>query len=443
MSFLTRLFGFTPSNHSKQPDILFGRYSDAYKSDEKIAAFDRSLELFEKGEFLEAFRSFLESIQDESVENVRWQEENGVIQFELWQGSQRITGQADLQKVKVQSKIAKAEDLNVGFLRKLVTGNFGLKFSRYALDDDNYIVILFETTISDASPLKLNFGLRELAIHADKQDDLLLDEFPMLHPAEQRVLGEIPPSEKEIKYQYIKQQIEAVLGELKEGKPDPNQFPGTYAYLLLALAFKLDYLIRPEGFMMDVFERIHGIYFAKDEKKAQVKVANIQKEYQKLLERSPEDFYKEMYRTKSTFGVNPAVNHANISALIDGELPNMEWPLQQNHENLALAVPTYIAGFALFHYAPPLPDRALFHLYFQIIEEPFFEQLGFTKLYTDEKGALDKRNILQAVKQIIDRNKAMYQQMKPDLNRLEFGSKTLFAKSYIQLIRDLNLTKHE
>jgi hypothetical protein len=331
----------------------------------------------------------------------------------------------------------------VGFLRRLVAANFSLKFSRFALDPDNCLTILFDTHSSDGSPLKLTYALRELAIHADKQDDLLLDEFQSLQPAEARTFGEIPETEKEVKYNYIRQELERAFAEIDQAKPDPNQYPGAYAYLLLALAFKLDYLVRPEGFMMDTLERIHGIYFAKNDRTPQVKVANIRKEYQKLLERSKADFFKEMYRTRSTFGVNPAVNHGTIAALIEGELPNMEWPLQQNHMTLALAVPQYIAGFALFHYAPPKPVRELLHLFFAILEPAYFKALGFPQAFSDEQERLDKRNILQEIKRTADRNRSQYPQLKPDINRLDFASQTLFAKSYLLMVKELNLTKAE
>jgi hypothetical protein len=443
MSFLERLFSFGSNKQAAQPEVVFGRYSDAYKSDEQVAAFDRSLELFEKEEYLNAYRAFLQSLKDPNQDHMHWREEADTIHFEFWQGSQHITGSAGLEKVKVQSTIAKAEDLHVGVLRRLVAANFSLKFCRFALSPDNCLVILFDTGTADGSPLKLMYALRELAIHADKQDDLLLDEFQSLQPVTERVFGDISEAEKTIKYQYIQSEINRVFGEIDKGKPDPNQYPGTYAYLLLALAFKLDYLIRPEGFMMDVLEKIHGIYFAKNEKTPQVKIAGIRKEYQKLLDRSQADFFKEMYRTRSTFGVNPAVNHGSIAALIDGELPNMEWPLQQNHDVLALAVPQYIAGFALFHYAPPKPARDLFHLFFKVTEPDFFKNLGFSEVYTDEQGRLDKRAIQLAIKSIAEQNRALYPNFKPDLLQLDFASLTLFAKSYIAMIKDLNLTKAE
>jgi hypothetical protein len=61
--------------------------------------------------------------------------------------------------------------------------NHRLNFSRFALDNDNHLCIVFQTGALDASPLKLLHALRELAINADKKDDLLLEEFKSLTPA--------------------------------------------------------------------------------------------------------------------------------------------------------------------------------------------------------------------------------------------------------------------
>ena len=391
---------------------------------------------------MEAYKAFMHYLKDEHADNITWREdEEGTLHFELWQGSRRVTGTASKTKVKAGSNVALADDLNVGFLRRLMEANFSLKFSRFALSPENALSIKFDTHGVDGSPLKLLHAFRELAIHADKQDDLLLDEFKTLRPAEERTFGDIPDAEKEVKYAYIQQEIKTVFDEIDKAKPDPNQYPGTYAYLMLALAFKFDYLIRPEGFMMDVMERIHGIYFAKNDRTPQVKVANIRKEFQKLVERPKEAFFKEMYRTRSTFGVSPAVPHQNLVTLIDGELPNMEWPLQQNHMVLALAVPQYIAGFALFHYAPPKPDREFLHLFFQIMEPPFFRDLGFQIPFIDTEGRLNKAEILKAVKNIRDINRADYPRCKPNVDLLDFGSEALFAKSYLLMVRDLDLTR--
>ncbi|HLP92639.1 MAG TPA: hypothetical protein VK168_01315 [Saprospiraceae bacterium] len=442
MNFLSRLFGHAAQ--PDQPDIPFGRFSDAYKSDEQQQAFDRSLEAFEQGDALIAYREFMHYLVDEEAKqpNIRWEEKDGVIHFELFQGSQRITGVAGQDMVKAESRVARANDLNVGFMRRLMEANFNLKFSRFALDNENNLCIVFDTRTADGSPLKILHALRELAIHADKQDDLLLGEFAqVLSPADGRNLTEIPEEEKEIKYRYIVQSIQAVMAEMDKGKPDPNTYPGTYAYLFLALAFKLDYLIKPEGFMMDLLERVYAAYFSKNNLTPQVKLQQMRREFQTLLDRPREAFFAEMYRTQSTFGANPAVPHGTVASFIDGELANMEWPLQQGHDALAAAIPQYIAGFILFHQAPPRPDRAFLHLFFQITESDFFRQLGFKIPFTDESGRLNKAEILREIKRLAEQYRSDYPKLKPDVQGLNFASHTLFAKSYLQMIKGLDVTR--
>ena len=82
-----------------------------------------------------------------------------------------------IQKLRCSARIAKGEQLNVGLLRRLIEHNYGLKYSRYALDAEGYITIVFDTFLLDGSPYKLYYALKEIATHADKQDDLLISEF--------------------------------------------------------------------------------------------------------------------------------------------------------------------------------------------------------------------------------------------------------------------------
>ncbi|MFN0015856.1 MAG: hypothetical protein ACKVU2_15040 [Saprospiraceae bacterium] len=437
MGFFEQLFG---KRQAALPDIPFGRYSDAYKSVEQIAAWNRSLDLFDKGEHLNAYGEFFSYLRDEQLDNVRWERQDDSVRFEFQQGSQRVTGTATNDKVLAESQVARAEDLNVGFLRRLMEYNYSLRFCRFALSPDNILALRFDTPGVDASPLKLLHALRELAIHADKQDDLLIDEFSTLHAVEKLHGAEIPDAEKTIKYDYLCSQINTAFALLDKADPDPNKYPGGYAYFLLALALRLDYLLRPEGFVMDVLEKIYGIYFTKDERTNQLKILALRKEFQKILDRPREQVLQELYRTRSTFGVNPPANHERVTALIDGELPNMEWHLNQNHLELALAVPQYIVGNAMFQNVPPKPDRDLFHLFFQITETDFFRALGFPT-YTNTIGLPDKRAIIQAIRAIADNNRPEYPRLKPDTDKLDFSSMPLFAKTYLEMVRNLVVIK--
>ena len=198
MGFFDRLF----KNNEKfepQPDIRFGRYSDSYKSSENYDAWDLALDKFESEAYLDSYRQFFKYLRDEREDNVRYWEEKGGIQFELFQGSKKITGFANNKSLKAEAKVAKTQSLNVGFMRRLIEQNYSLKYSRFALDEKNNISIIFDTYTLDGSPYKLYYALKELATNADKQDDLLLDEFSMLEPVDTSHLEALTESEKEVK----------------------------------------------------------------------------------------------------------------------------------------------------------------------------------------------------------------------------------------------------
>ena len=110
MGFFDRFFGSTIEN-IPQPAISFGRYSDSYKSKEQYAAWDESLDLFEKQEYLASFSAFFTYLRDVKEENVSFLEERGEIRFELIQGSKKLIGFADRKRVKVEAKITITEPL--------------------------------------------------------------------------------------------------------------------------------------------------------------------------------------------------------------------------------------------------------------------------------------------------------------------------------------------
>jgi len=441
MGLFDRLFGTTEPKEP-QPDIRFGRYSDSYKEAENYQAWDQALEQFELENYLRSYQAFFRYLRDDKEDNVKWWEDGDGLKFELYQGSKLISGFADEKKLLAESKIAHSAELNVNFMRQLIERNFDLNYSRFALDDQDNLTILFDTYTLDGSPYKLYYALKEVATNADKQDDLLLEEFKVLEPIGSSHLLELPEAEKEAKYNFIQTETEKMLNEAETGKLNPDQYPGAVAYLLLNLTYKLDYLTKPEGYTMETLERIHRTYFAKDDKNTAQKNQLLCKEFKKLLDRPKEDFFKEMYRVTATFGITTPINHDRVVAVIDGELHNMDWYKDHGYESIALAVPGYIVGFCLFNYAVPKPDRDLFHLYFQIVESDYFKNLGFTIDYYDsEKQSFNRRSIRRAIDQVVDENKAKYSKLNPSLSLLRYDSMPEFAKSYLTMVRNLDATK--
>jgi hypothetical protein len=441
MSFWDRLI-YGKSGKVKQPNIRFGRYTDSYKTPVNYAAWDKALIAFEEEHFLESFRFFLTYLRDEQEDNVHfWKKDEG-IEFELFQGSKKINGFANEKKVKIQARIAETDDLNVGFMRRLIEKNFSMEYARFGLDEENNIVVLFDTSSLDGSPYKLYYAIKEVAINADKQDDLLLEEFGMLKAIDIAHLEEISQTEKEVKYNFIASRLAAVLREVETGKLGFEQYPGAYVYLMLDLVYKLDYLTRPEGYLMEELERAHREYFAKDDKKTLEKTQNLARALQTLLERPKEAYFKEMYRGRSTFGITVPVNHDRVVDSIDNEIVNMDWYAQNGHESIALSIPGFIVGYCLFNYAVPKPVRELFELYYQIMEQEFFQDLGFQiDYYEANQQKFQARNIRRAIKRICNDNQAFFPKLNPNLGGLRFSSQLAFAKSYLLMIRNMDVIK--
>ena len=58
---------------------------------------------------------------------------------------------------------------------------------------------------------------------------------------------------------------ESVIDYLATGELNPEDQPGAVAYLLLDLVYKLDFLLIPEGYTMEALERMHRMYFARED----------------------------------------------------------------------------------------------------------------------------------------------------------------------------------
>ena len=183
-----------------------------------------------------------------------------------------------------------------------------MKYSRFALNDEGCLAIVFDTPINDASPYKLYHALKELGLSADKQDDLLLEEFGAnLSPTEITHLEELSPDDKKLKLGFLTSHIEAVIDYLGTGDLNPEEHPGSVAYILLDLVYRLDYLLIPEGYTMEALERMHRMYFSReDDQPVTYKNVRLLSELQHLLRRAPESFRRRTLRRQVDLRYHPA-----------------------------------------------------------------------------------------------------------------------------------------
>ena len=328
MSYFKKLLGIQKG--VTIPEMDLGRYSDSYKEEEKYEFWDKSLVQFENKEYLNSFENFLKYLQNDQ-DNLTVSRTPDTIEFEMFQGSKKVIGRASHEKIIATAKIAKTSDLNIGFMRKLIEQNFSLKYSKFSLDQDECITLTFTSYMLDGSPYKLYYALKELAVNADKQDDILLEEFDSLTPVNTGHIRNVSEEQKKIKYNYLQIELGQLIHNITQGKLDPLKYPGGISYLILSVIYKLDYLIHPEGATMEGFEKIHKSYFLKDGKSADRRNHDMLKKLRKLKERTEDQFNAELYGVKSTFGITAPTSHERVKELIDDELANIDWYIQNKY----------------------------------------------------------------------------------------------------------------
>ena len=433
---------FDPSHNEEQPDLHFGRFSGHSKTDARYDEWDRAVEKFEEQSYLPSICHLLDYLADETEHNLSYDWHEGQVFFELLQGSKKISGVAGKAHIRATAKIAEVQGSpEIGFMRRLLEGNYQLKYGRYCLDADHDVAIVFDSSLEDASPYKVFYGLKEIALAADKHDDLLVEEFTGLTPINVGHITPLPSNLRAVKIAYIQNTLSNTLHEVDHGKLNPIQYPGGITYLLLDAIYKLDFLVRPEGQTMETIERMHRAYFENSGLNSVQKNHRLIKEFKSLLDRPAEKIEAEMYRTTSTFSVVSTANHQKLQDVIQGEIHNMDWYFEKRHFRVALAVPGYVVGHALFSFSLPDIDKALLLLYYQIVEHTYFRDLGFKHPYLSPQGKLDQRSILRAMSAIVDAHQDTHPYLSPNFKLLSFDHLVLFAKSYLIMIAGLNLSK--
>lgn len=415
--------------------ITFGRYSDAFKAQDKIDWWNKCEKEFQQKDYLNSYESFFNYLKDESVDNLTFKREGDTINFEFLQGSKIVHGYINPQKVCAEADIAEYEKLSVAFMRRLMELNYSLFYSRFAMKD-NRIVILSDSAVAAAPPRKLYYAWKELATRADKQDDLLIDDFAMLKSIGNTSIEQLSENEKEVKYAYFKKWLDETLKLVSELNEDA--FSGANSYLLLNCAYKIDYLIAPEGTLMNDLEKLSWDYFARDNKPYTEKNRNMKKALEKIAAKPKEDIIGDLYRTKSTFGIANPAPHATIVDLVKNNINNVKWYIDNNYPNIAVTIYEYLATYSLFSYGLPKPDAKLFHMVMNVINQDYFTALSAGDMFIDPAGKFNQQLVIGRINEIIIEGQKQYPELKFSTDNLKFDTLLNFLRSFITEMQNLN-----
>ena len=273
-----KLFGWGKKKpvETQEPGVVFGRYSDNNKPPAKVNRWTDADNLFKEKKYPESLDAFFDYLRDDVAGNVVYERNGAEGRFELSQGSKIVRGSFNGTVVNAEVTLARMPQPSIPVMRRLLEMNFTLYYSRYAMDT-NRLCMRFDSDAFTASPSKLYYGLKELSTKADKQDDLLVQDFASLENTDDDHVTPLSEAEKEVKYSFFKKWIGEAL-ETINGL-DADKFSGAIAYLLLSLSYRIDYMIAPEGKLLNRLEKITTIYFRKDERPVTEKNRDMTEEY--------------------------------------------------------------------------------------------------------------------------------------------------------------------
>lgn len=416
--------------------ITFGRFSDSYKPKQKIEFWNTSEKLFLEKKYMESYEAFFNYLRDDESNNVNFKRDGSRIEFELLQGSKIIKGFIDGNKVEAEADIAVYEKMSVAFMRRLMEMNYSLYYTRFAMKD-NRICIKFDSAVAAAPPRKLYYAWKELATRADKQDDLLIDDFSMLRTTGNTGIEQLPEAEREIKYNFYKSWLDNTMKRIEGLNEDA--FSGGISYLLLNTAYKIDYLIAPEGTLMNELEKMSWEYFAKDNKPYVEKNRKMKEALMKISAIPKAQIIEDLYRVKSTFGIANPAPHQAVVDLFNNNLNNVKWYIDNNYNDIAVVIYEYLATYSLFSYGLPKPDAKLFHLLLNITNQDYFTALGTGEILFDSaSGKFSEQLIKSKIDTIIAEGKELYPDLKYNTDNLKFDTMTNFLRSFIVEMQPLN-----
>jgi len=432
-----KFFGRSKKKEEAQagPEIPFGRYSDNNKPLAKVTRWTDADTLYKEKKYVESIDAFFDYLRDDTAQNVVYERNGAEGRFQLFQGSKIVRGSFNNEILKAEVTLVRMPQPSVPVMRRLLEMNFNLYYSRFALDNDR-LCMSFDSDIETASPSKLYYGLKELSTKADKQDDLLVQDFSMLETTDNEHVTTIPTQEKEVKYEYLQKWIKESLDSI--AAVDADKFSGGNAYTLLSLIYKIDYLISPEGKILYDLEKIAGIYFKKDERPVIEKNRDMVEEFKKLQARSKEEVFDCLFRSKYTFSIVAPQQYKIIADSIHGANQNMVWYRDNNHPFIASQITEYGISYCQYSYSLPKVISELFQLYMMVNYSGYFTALGYRQYYDPVKNQFASEDIIDQIKNSQNKWKDKYPLLDFKTQNLRFDNLVNFNYSFTNEMEFLN-----
>ncbi|NOQ71675.1 MAG: hypothetical protein GQ574_06725 [Crocinitomix sp.] len=452
MSFLKKLFGGgseEPKGNDSAPKVAnssaashktvkFGRFTDCNKDSNQMVHWDKCIKAFQEKRYVDSYEAFLNYVKDHELDNVTISRNGDQLKFELIQGSNVIHGIGSGKDFVAYTNIASMDTPSIPVMRKLMSINYGLKYSKFALDGTS-ICMKFSSHAIDASPNKLYAGLKELAKKADQQDDLLISEFSSLKEMGGEHVAARDQSRVDIKYKYLTKWLNETKDEVS--KMNFQKDAGGISFLLLDLSYKIDYLIAPQGVLTNSLELIQVEFFKKSKATTAERNTYIIKEFEAIMAQPKEKIVEGLYDVACTFGIANAANHKTVMDKISKEREKVAWYRDNGFPQVQQAVYGYMVSYAFFNYGMKYPITDLLNIAMHVLTPDYYREMGDENQFVGSDGKLNGGRIKAAIGHIMAYSKKDYPFIQMNTATLNYTNPSNFIDSLLQLVDKVDLRK--
>ncbi len=439
MGLLGKLF-FPDKEEEEYVVTKFGRYSDNNKTKEQLDQWKEAKKLFVDKKYLDALELFFKYLKDNNIDNVSFKRDGDNATFEVYQGSKKIDGSINDVSFKASVPIAQMTKRTIPVLRKLLEKNYSLYYSKFYMEDDKLCLHIYND-LRAATPEKLYYALKEIALNADRLDDILVDDFETLKAVGTGHIEENSEAIRQVKYDFFKYWVDKTLAKIEALNPDT--FAGGIAYMLLNLVYKMDYLLLPEGKLTEKMEEINAVFW--NNLKDMPAVERNNRMYNKLKELSAwdeEEVKKYFYKTKHTFSITKPTGFKNVISTIQETMKNVQWFQENGHFDISLEMLEYAFAYSQFSFSLPKPATELFDVVMQVNHNDYYKAMGHEEqLYDRATKQFNNDDIIEKIEDITEKNKKRYPHLVINAKAINFASLQAFNQSILSELVKLDLRR--
>ncbi len=417
--------------------IKFGAYSDSNKTIEQLQYLKEAENYFSEKNYVTALDYFLKFLKDPDKDNVKTEVTDDEIKFTIHQGSKVISGYANNDLLFAQTKVVKFDADNEKLFDELLSLNYHLKFCKFSIDNQVVTISLSLKTCQIES-VTLYYALREIAITADRYDDLLKNKYENIVPINVSHIKPLPKKEFQTKVEYLKKWTIETLDIVK--KYDIVKFRTARSFLVLNLTFRIFYLLSPEGLLLEKIKEIYDFFYVEEDLTDLERNAKIIAIFEKILTWTETEFNDSFYSVIQTFPEIPPGNPENVIKFAKTEIEKIHWYEANNLKDIAAAILEYIIGFATFNFGNiPVIDE-LFFIFWQVLHKDFFIDLGLKQIPYD-RNRISYYLVNQRITSINTIAKNTYPKFFFNAKHLNLDNIYEFAKSFIYELINQNFTQ--